>query len=282
MSGGGQALAVRSFGFSEQQVRVVDRDGAAWFVANDVCAVLELGNSRDAVAKLKPHHRDCVGISDAMGRERQTTIVAEGGLYALVFKSRKPIAEAFQEWVTDEVLPAIRRTGFFVATNEAEPPASLMEEMDGPDDFNRQRLAQNMVRLALQVFGNRAARKAWTLYGLPNLEEEETAGFLLPNRVMHEANQTIADWMNACCEIAPGHRERSSALWADYDGWCRLRGLKSRDLIPFGRYLSACGITVIKSNGMWRLGLKVRKDAGGRPAVERDACGEHVGAHLDG
>ena len=98
---------------SEQfgSVRVVMRDGEAWFVANDVCACLGLSNSRKAVGDLEEDERDDVTISDAIGRSQSTNVISEAGLYSLVLRSRKPEAKAFKRWITHEVLPSIRRTG---------------------------------------------------------------------------------------------------------------------------------------------------------------------------
>lgn len=103
--------AVRIFDFQDQPVRIIGKQEAPWFVAVDVCRVLDIGNSRDAVSVLDEDERDSVGIADAIGRDRDTTIISEAGLYSLIFRSRKPQAKEFKRWVTHEVLPAIRRTG---------------------------------------------------------------------------------------------------------------------------------------------------------------------------
>ena len=92
-------------------VRVVMIDGVPWFVAADVCRVLEITNSRDALSRLDDDEKDDVGITDAIGRQQQTNVVNEPGLYHLIFTSRKPEAHKFRRWVFHEVLPAIRQTG---------------------------------------------------------------------------------------------------------------------------------------------------------------------------
>lgn len=102
------------FDFDGSAVRVLMRGGAPWFVAKDVCDILELGNSRDAVSRLDNDERDGVGITDAIGREQSTTCISESGLYSLIFTSRKAEAKRFRKWVTAEVLPCIRQTGRYV------------------------------------------------------------------------------------------------------------------------------------------------------------------------
>jgi prophage antirepressor-like protein len=103
--------ALAPFNFGDFPVRIEDREGALWFVLPDVCRVLEIANVADAASRLDDDERDVVGITDTMGREQQTTIVSESGLYSLVLRSRKAEARAFKKWITAEILPAIRRTG---------------------------------------------------------------------------------------------------------------------------------------------------------------------------
>ena len=109
------------FDFEEQAVRVVMRADDPWFVANDVCRVLEIGNARDAMTRLDDDERDCVGITDAIGRERPTNLINESGLYALVLTSRKEAARRFRKWITAEVLPAIRRHGHYDLVPQPQP-----------------------------------------------------------------------------------------------------------------------------------------------------------------
>ena len=84
-----------------------------WFVAIDVCRALDIKNSRHAVSRLSKDEKDDVVISDAIGRAQKMTIINEPGLYRLIFTSRKPEAEKFKWWVYHEVLPSIRKTGFY-------------------------------------------------------------------------------------------------------------------------------------------------------------------------
>jgi prophage antirepressor-like protein len=91
-------------------VRTISRDGEPWFVVNDVCRALEMGNPRQALSRLDVDEKD-VHIMDTPGGERRINIINESGLYALILTSRKPQAQAFKRWITHEVIPAIRKTG---------------------------------------------------------------------------------------------------------------------------------------------------------------------------
>jgi len=111
------------FEFEAHAVRVhVDDAGQPWFNANDVCTVLEFGNSRQAVES----HVDDEDVQklDTLtpgGRQRQNH-VNESGLYALILGCTKDAAKRFKRWVTSEVLPAIRNTGSYNAVASLPAP----------------------------------------------------------------------------------------------------------------------------------------------------------------
>lgn len=95
-------------------IRTVMQEGEPWFVAKDVCDVLELGNSRQALTRLDEDEKGVIS-TDTLGGSQEMSIVNEPGLYTLILGSRKPEAKAFKRWVTHEVLPAIRKTGRYAA-----------------------------------------------------------------------------------------------------------------------------------------------------------------------
>lgn len=101
---------LQTFDFKSVPVRALDRAGQPWFVAADVCRVLELSNVTETLRGLDADELSSELLnSDTQGRTMR--LISESGLYALIFKSRKPEAKTFRKWVTSEVLPAIRRTG---------------------------------------------------------------------------------------------------------------------------------------------------------------------------
>jgi anti-repressor protein len=103
---------LKIFNFDGNEVRtIIDIKGEPWFVANDLCRVLEISNSRDAISRLEEDEKDDVGITDIIGRTQRISAINESGLYNLIFTSRKPEAKKFRKWVTNEVLPSIRKTG---------------------------------------------------------------------------------------------------------------------------------------------------------------------------
>lgn len=120
--GGDLTPAVFTYG-DAQQVRTLVLQDQPWFVAKDVCGVLGLANSRDA---LKGLDDDEVTVSPMATPSRgrvSMQLVNESGLYNLIFRSRKAEAKAFRRWVTGEVLPSIRRTGGYQKPQAAKPKA---------------------------------------------------------------------------------------------------------------------------------------------------------------
>lgn len=105
---------VEVFNFNQNRtpIRVQVINNEPWFVAKDVCDVLEHSNHKMAVKNLDDDEK---GVSSvySLGGAQQTTIINESGLYSLIFQSRKPEAKAFRKWVTSEVLPAIRKKGYY-------------------------------------------------------------------------------------------------------------------------------------------------------------------------
>lgn len=94
------------------EVRVIEKDGESWFVAKDVCRILEIVNNRDAVSRLGEKMKG-VATTDTLGGRQEVQVISESGVYKLVFTSRMPEAEKFTDWLAFEVIPAIRKTGTY-------------------------------------------------------------------------------------------------------------------------------------------------------------------------
>jgi len=110
----------------------VEIEGEAWFIASEVCKLLEINNPRQAVTSLDEDEKNTVIINDGTSGNPNKTIISESGLYALVFKSRKETAKMFRKWVTKEVIPAIRKTGVY-SINRLETPNFVVRFNDNWD-----------------------------------------------------------------------------------------------------------------------------------------------------
>ena len=108
------------------KVRTLNLNGEPWFVAVDVCSVLDLSNPTIAVSRLDEDERAKFNL----GRQGDATIVNEPGLYTLVLGSRKPEAKAFKRWITHEVIPAIRKYGGYITDEKLKLFAEHPELLD--------------------------------------------------------------------------------------------------------------------------------------------------------
>ena len=110
------------------EIRTVVIDGEPWFVAKDVATALGYSNTRDAIAKhVDDDDKNTVVIRDGKGNPNQT-VINESGLYSLVLSSKLPTSKKFKHWITSEVLPAIRRTGGYIADAETMTDAEIMSK----------------------------------------------------------------------------------------------------------------------------------------------------------
>lgn len=130
---------ITPFTYGDKPVRTqTDEAGDPWFVAMDVCDVLEIANVSQATESLDADEKDSISIIDTIGREKKVLAVSEPGLYHLILTSRKPEAKAFRRWVKHDVLPAIRKTGQYgrgaspldVLASGAEKIRTKLAELD--------------------------------------------------------------------------------------------------------------------------------------------------------
>lgn len=107
-----------TFPATAQAVRTVLLGDEPWFVANDVAAVLDLGNAYSSLALLDEDEKGLHSM-ETPGGQQQVSVISESGLYSLILRSRKPQAQEFKRWITREVLPSIRKTGAYTTSHSA-------------------------------------------------------------------------------------------------------------------------------------------------------------------
>ena len=112
-----KTMEVTSFFFEDNSVRTLILEDNTWFVAQDLCSALHLSNSRMALRALD---NDEKGVSSTYtpGGNQEVAIVSESGMYTLILRCRdavKPgtLPHRFRKWVTNEVLPQIRKSGSY-------------------------------------------------------------------------------------------------------------------------------------------------------------------------
>jgi prophage antirepressor-like protein len=119
---------MNTFDFQGTALRTIEIDGEPWFVATDVCQCIgmsvahgvgswirHLSSDERRLLTRKSHHDLIAGWTVAPS----VTVISEPGLYRLLMRTDKPQARPFQDWVTREVLPSIRRTGGYLLNEDA-------------------------------------------------------------------------------------------------------------------------------------------------------------------
>jgi prophage antirepressor-like protein len=132
------------FTFNNLPVRTqIDDDGNPWFNANDVCAILDLADSNQAVRQTIDRLTEIGVVSELAFTKRgfatatgskDSWAASESGVFELVLSSRKPEAVKFRWWVTNEVLPSIRKTGVYKLETEL---AHLQTQLRITQDIHR-------------------------------------------------------------------------------------------------------------------------------------------------
>lgn len=114
------------FSYADKEIRVIIQDNELWWVAKDICEILEVKNSRDALLRLDEDEKmtlqgkeSLVGLTDDPN-VTQLTLINEPGLYVLILGSRKKEAKLFKRWITHEVIPSVRKHGAYMTTEVME------------------------------------------------------------------------------------------------------------------------------------------------------------------
>lgn len=104
--------SISIYKFNQNQVRTQVSNDKPYFCLADVCKALNLKNSKDRDFK---NGVESFYLIDSLGRQQIAKFINEPNLYRLIFRSNKPQAQAFADWVYSEVLPSIRKTGAYGA-----------------------------------------------------------------------------------------------------------------------------------------------------------------------
>ncbi|MCI1985286.1 MAG: phage antirepressor [Lactobacillus sp.] len=135
------------FDFHGQSIRTVLVDDQPMFVGKDVAEVLGYSKPANAVNKYVPDKFKGVTKLMTPGGKQDFVVIAEPGLYKLVFKSEMPNSEEFTDWVAAEVLPTIRKHGAYMT------PETIEKTLTNPDFI---------IRLATQLKTEQAKTAALT------------------------------------------------------------------------------------------------------------------------
>lgn len=135
---------LQTWNYESSEIRTIQKDGEPWFVAKDVTNILGYANASKAIS-------DHVDTEDKLNNESLSSLgqrggwlVNESGLYSLILSSKLPNAKKFKRWVTNEVLPSIRKHGAYMTDQ------TLERALTSPDF---------LIELATQLKAEQAQRK---------------------------------------------------------------------------------------------------------------------------
>lgn len=157
-----QTAQIIPFKFEACEVRTLLIDGQPWFVAADVCRVLDVTNTSQALQALDEDERSMFNI----GRQGQANIINESGMYTLILRCRDAVKKgskphAFRKWLTAEVLPAIRKHGRY--EDSRNNLGTLIGETIGTNGFNMLgALVKGKVAQLPTATQRRATAKIWS------------------------------------------------------------------------------------------------------------------------
>lgn len=138
---------VQLFDFQGHDIRTLtDEDGNSWFAAKDVFDTLDITwNGKTSLSAIKAGWQMVLKL-DTISGAKATYLINEAALYKLAFRSHKPEAEAFTDWVAEVVLPALRKTGTYSLQSQLLP-APRNWEKTFPSEFMR-----NVLKLYGQLY----------------------------------------------------------------------------------------------------------------------------------
>lgn len=239
--------SLMNFAFEDELCRVVIREGQPWFVAKDVCRVLGIVNYRDAVSPLDDDEKG-VASTDTLGGEQDMLIINESGLYTLVVRSRPAttpgtVQHRFRKWVFGEVLPEIRRTGSYQAT-------------DAVPDWDWEMIAGklSLVREARLAHGKKVSAALWVTLGLPMPEADKPNVVEAPTTGVHFVQNFLAE----CVEEDRSGRVNATELKAAYDRWATETDAPTMTVTAFGRTVTALGLAKTRYSSVYYVGIRIK------------------------
>ena len=134
------------------ELRTAEINGRTRVCLADVCRPLGI-RANDCRTRLKEDGTDTIVTVDSSGRQNRMIFINEGNLYRAIFQSRKPEAERFTDWVTEEVLPALRKAGQYQMkpmspAEQLAAQANLLVELERRQEALEQRVDRAVAALA--------------------------------------------------------------------------------------------------------------------------------------
>ena len=112
--------SITIYNFNQNQVRTEVKNFQPWFCLNDICNILDITDKPQLRKRLNERGM-CLIPTPTAGGKQKTYYINESNLYRCILKSDKPQAKNFENWICEEVLPQIRKTGAYGVPTETAP-----------------------------------------------------------------------------------------------------------------------------------------------------------------
>ena len=144
-----------TFAFADNLVRVIHINDQPWWVASDIAKVLGYRDAANMIRMLDDDQKGTHFVS-TLGGDQEANIINEGGMWMCVIKSTRKEAKQFQKWLTGELLPSLRRDGFY-----AMPGMHRREQLPSPA---RLRTMRDLSNAALKIGRAKSAPQREVIY----------------------------------------------------------------------------------------------------------------------
>ena len=162
---------------------VTDKQGEPWFVAADVAKALGYRDAPNMTRRIDPddtcYKKMSIRSKAGVEQSRSVSLINESGLYAAIFASSKKEAKEFKNWVTREVLPAIRKDGAYIVGEEKVATGEMTED--------------ELILKAMSALQKKAERLA-----LENRQQRETLAVVTPKADVFDAAFDDGRLVNVC------------------------------------------------------------------------------------
>ncbi len=200
---------IEIFNFNDSMVRTLVLNDEVYFVAKDICNVLDIQNSREATKKLDEDEL----VSEKMtsgGQTREMTLINESGMYKLIFRSNKPEAKKFTKWITSEVLPSIRKTGSYSTSKNSN--------VNYTSDKN-QYIDSTFIKSIKDLYGAKIAREYFAPILNIKYNEDETITREQP------LDKQIENFIDKYVAISDDEFTSTKVLYNKYKQWATLENI---------------------------------------------------------
>ena len=214
----------KTFLFDKKEIRIIGTCDEPWFAAVDICNVLGLKNVTVSLKNIPDKWRDLKMLVTPFGNQNMI-IINESALYKLIMRSNKQITEKFQEFVCEEILPSIRKTGEFNLQKQLQEKDSKIKDMqDKLDKKIGQIKRRNNKKGEMIYMGTNELDKEFFKVGITcnansrisGLSTGTTTDFVMKNKWYTNFNKEIERTFERCSQCLPtSYRLRGRLQWIE-------------------------------------------------------------------